>query len=104
MKVSKYDHGLFMYQYRGTLHGVLVTHSNDFLRGGSHVFVANVIKSLYEVFEIRPVNKKTFRYLGLYFKGGSSIVISHSNYVDSIESLKLDGKKDENNLLNETDT
>ena len=104
VKVSKYDHGLFMYQYRGTLHGVLVTHSNDFLRGGSHVFVANVIKSLYEVFEIRPVNKKTFRYLGLYFKGGSSIVISHSNYVDSIESLKLDGKKDKNNLLNETDT
>ena len=30
VKVSKYDPGLFMYQYRGTLHGLLVTHVNYF--------------------------------------------------------------------------
>ena len=43
LKVSKYDPGLFMYQYRGTLHGLLVTHVvDDFLWGGSHVFLENV--------------------------------------------------------------
>ena len=31
VKVSKYDPGLFMYQYRGTLHGLLVTNVDDFL-------------------------------------------------------------------------
>ena len=70
MKVSKYGPGLFMYQYRGTLHGLLVTHIDDFLRGGSHVFVENVIKPLHKIFEIGSVNKKAFRYLGLYLKQG----------------------------------
>ena len=95
-----------MYQYRGTLHGLLVTHVDDFLWGGTDVFVENVIKPLHKIFEIGSINKKAFRYLGLDLKeGDSSIVISQSNYVDSIESLMertLDGKKDKNDLLNET--
>ena len=93
-----------MYQYRGTLHGLLVTQVDDFLRGGSHVFVENVIKLLHKIFEIVPVNKKSFQYLGSDLEeGDSSIVISQSNYVDSIESLKVDGKKGNNDLLNETE-
>ena len=106
VNISKYDPGLFMYQYRGTLHGLLVTHVDDFLWGGTDVFVENVIKPLHKIFEIGSINKKAFRYLGLDLKeGDSSIVISQSNYVDSIESLMertLDGKKDKNDLLNET--
>ena len=35
--------------------------------------------------------------------GDSSIVITRSNYVDSIEFLKLDGNEDKNDLLNETE-
>ena len=103
VKVSKYDPGLFMYQYRGTLHGLLVTHVDEFLWRGSHVFVKNVIKPLHKIFEIGSVNKKAFWYLGLDLKGDSGIAISQSNYVDSIESLKLDGKKSKNDLLNETE-
>ena len=38
-----------MYQYRGTLHGLLVTHVDDFLWGGSHVFVENVFKPLHKI-------------------------------------------------------
>ena len=77
MKVSKYDLGLFMYQYRGTLHGLLVTHVDDSLWGGSHVTIENVIKPLHKIFEIGSVNKKAFRYLGLDLKeGDSSTVIS----------------------------
>ena len=30
IKCESYDPGLFMYQYRGTLHGLLVTHVNYF--------------------------------------------------------------------------
>ena len=105
MKISKYDPGLLMYQYRGTLHGLLVAHVDDFLWGESHVFVETVIQSLQKIFEIGSVNKKAFRYLGLDLEeGDSNIVISQSSYVDSMESLKLDGKKDKNDLLNETDT
>ena len=99
VKVSKYDLGLFMYQYRRTLHGLLVTHIDDFLWGGSHVLVENVIKPLHKIFKIGSVCKKAFQYLGL----DSSIAISRSNYEDFIESLKLYGKKDKNDLLNETE-
>ena len=63
----------------------------------------NHIQSLHKIFEIGSVNKKAFRYLGLYLEEGySNIVFSQSSYIDSIESLKLDGKKDKKYLLNET--
>ena len=102
VKVSKYDPDLFMYQYRRTLHGLLLTHADDYLWGGSHVFVENIIKPLHKIFEIGSANEEAFRYLGLDLKeGDSSIVISQSNYVDSIESLNLDGEKDKNDVLNE---
>ena len=65
-KVSKYDPGVFMYQYRGTLHGLLVTHVDDFFWGsGSHVFFENVIKPLHKIFKIGSVNKNAIQYLGL---------------------------------------
>ena len=94
MKVSKYDPSLFMYQYRETLYGLLVTHVDDFLWGQSHVFVENVVKPLNKIFEIGSVNKKAFRCLGLDLKeGDSSIVIFESNHVNSIESLNLMERK-----------
>ena len=67
------------------------------------VFVENVIKPLHKIFEIVSVNKQAFRYLGLYLEVDSSITIPQNNYVDSIESLKLGGKIDKNDLLNETE-
>ena len=76
MKASKLDPGLFIYQHRGILHGILVTHADDFLWGGSHVFVENVMKLLHKIFEIASVNKKAFWYLDLGPKeGDNSIVI-----------------------------
>ena len=48
---------LCMYQYRETLHGLLVTHVDGFLWGVSHVFAENVIKPLHKIFEIVSVNK-----------------------------------------------
>ena len=72
--------------------------------GDDHVFVDNVIKPLHKIFEIGSVNKKAFQYIGLGLeKGDSSIVISQSTDVDSINSFKLDGKKDKNHLITETD-
>ena len=72
--------------------------------GENHMSVENVVKPLNKIFEIGSVNKKAFRCLGLDLKeGDSSIVISQSNHVNSIESLKFDGKKDNNDLLNETE-
>ena len=70
---------------------------------GSHVFIENVIKPLNKIFEIGSVNKKVF-WFGLESEERhSNIVISQSNYVDPIESLKLDWKEDKNDVLNETE-
>ena len=58
----KNDPDLFMYQYRGILHGIHATY---------------VIKPLHKIFKIASVNKKAFWYLGLYLKErDNSIVIS----------------------------
>ena len=45
MKISKYDPGLFMYQYRETLHGLLVAHVDDFLWGESHPIIAQDLRN-----------------------------------------------------------
>ena len=76
MKISKYDPGLFMYHYRGSLYGLLVTHVDDFLWGRSRVFVENVTKPFPKIFKIGSINQEAFWYLGLDLKGDSSIVIS----------------------------
>ena len=74
VKVSKYL-GSFIYQYRRTLHRLLVTHVDDFLWAGSQVFVENVINQLHKNFKTGSVNKRK----PFDIKGGSSIVISHRN-------------------------
>ena len=49
------------------------------------------------------LNIKHFSWQLIIKEGDSSIVISQSNYVDPIYSLKLVGKKDKSDLLNETE-
>ena len=58
VKVSKYDLDLLMYQYRRTLHGLLVTHVDDFLWAGSQVFVENLINPLHKYLKTGSVNKR----------------------------------------------
>ena len=60
VKISKYDAGLFMYHYRGSLYGLLVTHVDGCLWGRSHVFVENVIKPLPRNFKISSINQEAF--------------------------------------------
>ena len=86
--VSKYDAGLFFYHIKGDLHGILVTHVDDFLWGGSHKFVENVIKTLHNVFIVGTVNKYAFKYLGLNLKEKeSSIDISQKEYIEQIQPM-----------------
>ena len=51
----------------------------------------------------KMLNIKHFSWRLIIKEGDSSIVISQSNYVDPIYSLKLVGKKDKSDLLNETE-
>ena len=60
VKISKYDPGLFMYHYRGSLYGLLVTHVDDSLWGRSRVFVENVIKPFPKIFKIGSINQEAF--------------------------------------------
>ena len=46
--VPKHDLGLFMYQCTGSLHGILVTHVDDF-------FIENFIKPLNKILKISSV-------------------------------------------------
>ena len=92
--VSKYDAGLFFYHINGDLHGILVTHVDDFLWGGSHKFVENVIKTLHNVFIVGTVNKYAFKYLGLNLKEKeSSIDISQKEYIEQIQPMTYEKSK-----------
>ena len=46
VKASKYALGLFMYQYGGTLNGLLVTHVDDFLYFDRDFFITSFLRML----------------------------------------------------------
>ena len=100
--VSKYDAGLFFYHIKGDLHGILVTHVDDFLWGGSHKFVENVIKTLHNVFIVGTVNKYAFKYLGLNLKEKeSSIDISQKEYIEQIQPMTYEKSKTKHDKLDQ---
>ena len=51
--VSKYDQAIFTWYFGDKLHGIIVTHVDDFCFAGSKIFQAKVIERLRHLFKIK---------------------------------------------------
>ena len=58
-----YDHVLFFWHEDGILHGITASHVNDFIFGGSKMFISKVINPLKEIFCISHEKAIMFKYI-----------------------------------------
>ena len=68
VKTSIYDHALFFWHEDGILQGIIASHVDDFIFGGSKVFISEVINPLKEIFCISHEEAIMFKYTGLHIK------------------------------------
>ena len=65
VSVSKLDSSVFVCHNEGNLKGVMCTHFDDFLFGGSQVFTKSVAEPLVQTSTIGAHYAKAFKYLEL---------------------------------------
>ena len=78
----------------------MALHVDDFLYCGSKEFELKVITVLKTKFLISRVESETFTHLGLEVKHSEDCITLHQqNYIEEIELLSVDKKKEKNELL-----
>ena len=66
VKTSIYDHALFFWHEDGILQRIIASHVDDFIFGGSKVFISEVINPLKEIFCTSHEEAIMFKYTGLH--------------------------------------
>ena len=95
--VSSVDPSLFFFRRGNVLHGILVSHIDDFLHAGDEEFNRCVVKPLMERFIAGKVEVEKFKYIGFgVSQSQKGIVLSMNEYVEKHETLKhvQPGEKD----------
>ena len=90
VKCSKYDPVVFYWHHNGELHGIICTHVDDFLFGGTNEFILNVMNPIKQKFVIGSECHTVFKYIGLNVNQLSdhSILVDQATYIDSIQEIR----------------
>ena len=88
---SKFDNALFYYRQNDELQGVICSHVDDFLYGGSRLFHEKVIKHLKEQFSLSKESFSSFLYTGIDIEQRHDGIIMHQKeYIASIHPVLLE--------------
>ena len=94
-KKSVYDEAVYMWHQNEELEGLMISHVDDFLHGGSDQFTDRVIKGMKETFNISKEGDLHFKYLGLNVQQeDKSIEIDQNAYIESVQPIKIKGKQE----------
>ena len=90
-KCSKYDPAFFYWHHNQELHGIICTHVDDSLFGGTDEFMSNVINLIKEKFVIGSECHTAFKYIGLSVNHLSdhSIVVYQERDIDYIQEIQI---------------
>ena len=92
--VSKYDQAIFTWYFRDKLHGIIVTHVDDFCFAGLEIFQAKVIERFHHLFKIKSEEISEFQYIGLSIKESKdNIKIGQNEYVKKLKCIPVEGSK-----------
>ena len=100
VKCSKYDPAVFYWHHNRELHGIICTHVDDFLFGGTNEFILNVMNPIKKKFVKGSECHTVFKYIGLNVNQLSdhSILVDQATYIDSIQEINISkesrGQKD----------
>ena len=93
VKTSIYDHASFFWHENLILQGIIASHVDDFIFGGSKMFLSKVINPLKEIFCISHEEAIMFKYTDLHIKQClSEIQVDQRGYVENIKPIAL-GKR-----------
>ena len=88
--MSKLDKSLFMYYEENKFQGVLVTHVDDIIFGGTTKFKNNVIAKLADKFKISRMVAGIFEYLGWNIEQSTDhITVDQRSYAEEIKRVEL---------------
>ena len=89
--VSKYDLAILTWYFGDKLHGIIVTHVDDFCFAGLEIFQAKVIKRLCHLFKIKSEEISEFQYIGLGIKENKdNIKIGQNEYVKKLKFIPVE--------------
>ena len=91
MKISSLDPALFSWHKNGKIEGILSLYVDDILWAGESSFKHEVMNKLSDMFTIRSISSKAFKYIGLNISNSSdgTISIEQHEYINSIQPISL---------------
>ena len=101
--VCKSDSAVFIWHNQSKVNGLLCAHIDDFLFGGTKIFLSKVINLIKRVSTIGSEQHwAAFKYLGLNIsQSNSEIIIYQINYIKSVDysAISNDKKKQQKDDL-----
>ena len=95
--MSKHDEALFTWHPTNSntlLHGMILTHVDDFCWAGSKLFETCVIDGIRKSFKVKSEEHVNFRYVGLdIFQRDNGLLLEQENYVQSMSPISFDIKR-----------
>lgn len=97
---SQCDPAVFIYRINGVTNGILLTHVDDFLYGGSREFLNEVVPKIKEFFDIREEQMNNFKFCGINIKtincddGTFKIIYSCTDKIQFLNKIQLEKDDD----------
>ena len=94
---SHLDPTLYFLVVEEILHGMILTHVDDFLHCGDHMFESRVMEPLARRFVVGSSGVKDFKYVGLHVNQAddSSVSVDTNHYAHSMECPEVKRSKDD---------
>ena len=100
VEVSSYNEAIFFWRNGSNLEGIICSHVDDFLWGGTLTFKEQVIYRVKRRFEVSHEKSSSFKYLGSQYKQYPDKILAHQqNYIDNMELIPVK-REDKNSELN----
>ena len=90
------DGAIFSFVKSGKLHGMVVTHVDDFLLIGDDIFRQEVEEKLQKVFKFSKIESGTFKYCGciIDIKDNGDIEMNQQSYIENISLVDIPENSD----------
>ena len=105
-KTSAVDPAVFYWlSSTGSVEGILASHVDDFIWGGTPAFEKRVIAYIRSCLYVGKEEEDDFNYIGIEIKEtNGNVLLSQKNYVDNMQYIKLDSLRRSQKTCNVTET
>ena len=88
--ISPLDNSLFFWHVDDILQGIICVYVDDFLFGGTQLFLDTIIKKLINKFRIGSSAKITFTYVGINFNAyNDGLTMDQDHYINSLTTIPI---------------